>query len=33
LPKIRALHQLQQASKPLRNLHQLSQSSRKRELL
>jgi hypothetical protein len=33
LPKIIALHHLQQASKPLRNLLQPSQSSRKRKLL
>jgi hypothetical protein len=33
LPKIKALHHLQQASKPLRNLLQPSQSSSKRKLL
>jgi hypothetical protein len=33
LPKIKALHHLQQASKPLRNLLQPSQSSRKMKFL
>jgi hypothetical protein len=33
LSKIKVLHHLQQASKPLRNLLQPSQSSRKRKLL
>jgi hypothetical protein len=33
LPKIKALHHLQQGSKPLRNLLHPSQSIRKRKLL